>query len=254
MGQARHALVAQHGEGGGADRGLLVDGNADEHVARHLRVEADARDLAHGHPLVAHGGLGLQAAHAVLGGQLVLLVVGAVAREPDGQARQHGGHHQHEDACGEGVGFVFHQLGSLSGVGTAAAVCAARACSTDCTGAMARWPRSPRKKCSMNGCLKCATSCGGPVTMTFLSASTATRVLSANSVSRSCVTMTTVSPSAARSSRSSAQKSSELLGSSPAVGSSSSSSGGSMMSARASATRLTMPPDRSAGMRVACSG
>ena len=68
------------------------------------------------------------------------------------------------------------------------------------------------------------------------------------------VTMITVRPSAACSSRSSSQNSSALFGSSPAVGSSSSSSGGSMMSARARATRLIMPPERSAGMRVACSG
>jgi hypothetical protein len=44
---------------------LVVDGDADQHVAGHLRVKTDARDLAHGHALVAHGGLGLQAADAV---------------------------------------------------------------------------------------------------------------------------------------------------------------------------------------------
>ncbi len=106
----------------------------------------------------------------------------------------------------------------------------------------------------MNGCSKRVTSCGVPLVMTRFSARTATRVLSANSVSRSCVTITTVRPSAACSSRSSSQNSSELFGSRPAVGSSSSNSGGSMTSARASATRLIMPPDRSDGMRVACSG
>src|SRR6218665_793543 len=249
MGQTRHALIAEHGIGGGADGRLFVDGNADQHIAVDLRIKADARDFADGHALVAHIGLGLQAAHAVPGGEFVLLVVGVVAREPEAQARQHGGDQQHEQACGEGMGFVFHQWCSWSGAGAAAGIGAVIG-----AGAMARWPRSPMKKCVMNGCLKCATWRGVPLTMSFLSASTATRVLSANGVSRSCVTMTTVKPSAACSSRSRAQKSSALLGSRPAVGSSSSSSGGSMISARASATRLTMPPDKSAGMRLACPG
>ena len=67
-------------------------------------------------------------------------------------------------------------------------------------------------------------------------------------MSRSCVTITTVRPSSWCRERSSSTKSSEALGSSPAVGSSSSSKGGSIARARASATRLTMPPERSAGI------
>jgi len=80
------------------------------------------------------------------------------------------------------------------------------------------------------------------------------RVLSSNSVSRSCVTITTVRPMPLCKARSSVTKLSELSGSSPAVGSSSSSSGGSMARARASATRLTMPPDKSLGIFSATSG
>ena len=137
MGQAGDTLVAQHGEGARGNGGLVVDGDADQHVARNLGVKTNARDLANGYALVAHGGLWLQAGNAVLAGQLVVLVTGVVAGEPDRQTRQHGGHRQHEDASCKGVGFVFHQ-DSL-------------AVTALCTGAMARWPRSPRKKCSMNG-------------------------------------------------------------------------------------------------------
>ncbi len=90
--------------------------------------------------------------------------------------------------------------------------------------------------------------------MMRLSATTAMRVLISNRVSRSCVTITTVKPSSRCSERSRAQKASALSGSSPAVGSSSSSSGGSKISARASATRLTMPPDKSAGILCTCDG
>lgn len=43
------ALVAQRGKGGGADGRVVVDGDADEHVAGHLRVKPDALHLAHGH-------------------------------------------------------------------------------------------------------------------------------------------------------------------------------------------------------------
>ena len=85
-------------------------------------------------------------------------------------------------------------------------------------------------------------------------ASTATRVASPPSVSRSCVTMTTVKPSSCCSMRMSWTKLSARSGSSPAVGSSSTSSSGSSDSARASATRLIMPPDSSAGIRRACRG
>ena len=90
--------------------------------------------------------------------------------------------------------------------------------------------------------------------MTRWSASTAMRVDSSNSVSRSCVTITTVSPMSRCSARSRLQKLSALSGSRPAVGSSSSSSGGSMMRALASATRLIMPPDKSLGILSAASG
>lgn len=137
LGQPGDTLVAQHGEGARGNGGLVVDGDADQHVARNLGVKTNARDLANCYALVAHGGLWLQAGNAVLAGQLVVLVTGVVAGEPDRQTRQHGGHRQHEDASGKGVGFVFHQ-DSL-------------AVTALCTGAMARWPRSPRKKCSMNG-------------------------------------------------------------------------------------------------------
>ena len=132
MGQARHALVAQRGEGGGADGRVRIHGDTDQHVARDLRVKTDVRDLAYGHALVAHGCLGLQAAHAVLAGQLVELVIGLVAREPHAEAGQQRRHGDHENACGQGMGLVFHQA-SLD---------------EEAAGgwAMARRPRSPRKK------------------------------------------------------------------------------------------------------------
>ena len=84
---------------------------------------------------------------------------------------------------------------------------------------IARWPRSPRKKFLIKGCEKAITSFGAPLTMTFWSASTAIRVLSSNKVSRSCVTITTVSSISRCRERSSAQNLSELSGSSPAVAS-----------------------------------
>ena len=92
---------------------------------------------------------------------------------------------------------------------------------------------------------------GGAWMMICLSATTATRVLNSKIVSKSCVTITTVRSSSRCRLCSSVQKPSALSGSSPAVGSSSSSSGGSITSARASATRLTMPPDKSAGILCA---
>src|SRR6218665_11452 len=46
MGQTRHALIAEHGIGGGADGRLFVDGNADQHIAVDLRIKADARHFA----------------------------------------------------------------------------------------------------------------------------------------------------------------------------------------------------------------
>ena len=73
-------------------------------------------------------------------------------------------------------------------------------------------------------------------------------------VSRSCVTITTVRPSSWCNERTSAQNASDRSGSKPAVGSSSSSRGGSMIRARAKATRLIMPPDRSAGILCAWAG
>ncbi len=137
VGQARDALVAQHGEGGRGDGRLVVDGDADEHVARHVGIEADARDLAHGHALVAHGGLGLQTADALARGELVELVAGPVAGEPQAERRQQRRHHDHENARGQGVGLVFHQA-SCPGAAAGGA---------DGAGAIARRPRSPRKKC-----------------------------------------------------------------------------------------------------------
>ena len=65
---------------------------------------------------------------------------------------------------------------------------------------------------------KAITSRGVPLTMTFWSASTATRVLSSNRVSRSCVTITTVRPSSWCSERSRSQKSSALVGVEPGRG------------------------------------
>ena len=98
------------------------------------------------------------------------------------------------------------------------------------------------------------TSRAVPLTITRFSATTAMRVLSSKRVSRSWVTITTVKPNSWCSERSRRQNSSALSGSRPAVGSSSSKSGGSMTKARASATRLTMPPDKSDGILCACEG
>jgi hypothetical protein len=84
--------------------------------------------------------------------------------------------------------------------------------------------------------------------------STATRSVMAYKVSRSCVTRNTVRPSASRKVRISLSKAAAPIGSSPAVGSSRNRMSGSSASARASAARLTMPPDRSDGYLAPASG
>ena len=66
------------------------------------------------------------ASDAFAAGEFVGLVVAPVAREPDAQAHHQRGDDQHEQACGKGMGLVFHQR-SLAMAG----------------GAMARKPRSP---------------------------------------------------------------------------------------------------------------
>ena len=107
----------------------------------------------------------------------------------------------------------------------------------------------------MNGCWKAITSRGGPVTMTFWSASTAMRV---RQLEQRVQVVRDHDHGELQVAVQRAQQRDEavrqLSGSSPAVGSSSSSSGGSMISARASATRLIMPPDRSDGILFASLG
>ncbi len=90
--------------------------------------------------------------------------------------------------------------------------------------------------------------------MTFPPASTIVRSTIESSVSRSCVTMNTVSPRLSLNTRTRRSKARALMGSSPDVGSSRNRISGSRASARASATRLRMPPDSSAGAFVAVSG
>ena len=75
----------------------------------------------------------------------------------------------------------------------------------------------------------------------------ATRSLTRAMESRSCVTITTVSPSNSRRSASSSSRPAAVTGSSPAEGSSRNSSSGSSASARARAARLIMPPLSSPG-------
>lgn len=104
----------------------------------------------------------------------------------------------------------------------------------------------------MNGWSTFAASSTGAATSTLRSASTATRVDSATIVSRSCVTITTVSPSVRCSVAISSTNSSDACGSRPAVGSSRNSSSGSSAIARAMPTRLTIPPDSAAGIFDAC--
>ena len=106
----------------------------------------------------------------------------------------------------------------------------------------------------MNGWSTSITSRVGPMAITCFSASTAMREDRANRVSRSCVTITTVKPSSRCSDWIRATKLSDRSGSRPAVGSSRNSSFGSSARARARATRLIMPPDKSDGIFSACSG
>ena len=86
-----------------------------------------------------------------------------------------------------------------------------------------------------------------PIAMTLPSASAAMRSQTVRRLSRSCVTMKTVSPSVCCSVRISSSKSPAAIGSSPDVGSSRKTSSGSSASARASATRLVIPPESSEG-------
>src|SRR5215469_12173824 len=83
---------------------------------------------------------------------------------------------------------------------------------------------------------------------------TAMRSQTAVRLSRSCVTMNTVSPRLSLRSRTKPSKSVAAMGSSPAVGSSRNSSLGSSARARASPARLRMPPDSAAGIFSAVSG
>ncbi|MNV64131.1 hypothetical protein D3C71_1567590 [compost metagenome] len=138
MGQARDTLVAEHGKSGGRDRRAGVHGNADQHIAAGLRIEADVHHLADRNALVAHGSLGLQAADAVLGGQLVLGVLVVVAGEPQRQSGKQGRHQHHEQPRRHRMRLVFHQV-SPAATGPLL------------RGAMARSPRSPRKKVSIKG-------------------------------------------------------------------------------------------------------
>src|SRR5574344_2032764 len=69
--QPGHALVAEHGEGGGANGGVGTDGNVNQHVARRHRVKANVLHLADGHAFVAHSSLGREATDAFLARQLV---------------------------------------------------------------------------------------------------------------------------------------------------------------------------------------
>ena len=86
------------------------------------------------------------------------------------------------------------------------------------------------------------------------SASAATRSQTVFRLARSWVTMNTVSPSVFCSVLIRASKSPAAIGSSPEVGSSRNTIAGSSASARASATRLVMPPDSSDGNLSPSSG
>ena len=86
-----------------------------------------------------------------------------------------------------------------------------------------------------------------PVSTTFPSASTAMRSQIVCRLSRSCVTISTVKPRVCCRVLMSASKSPAEIGSRPDVGSSRKRISGSRASARASATRLVMPPDSSEG-------
>src|SRR6185369_3103857 len=240
--QAGDALIAQRREGIGRHGRFLIDLQTQQHVARYLGVEADRRDLAHVYAAITYRRLRLQPGQGLTGGNLVGIALAGVAGEPGGQADQQRRDHHDEDAGSHRMCLVFHGTPFYTANGYSR------------NNSIARWPRSPRKKSWMNGCWKAITSLGGAATITRLSASTAMRVDSSNSVSRSCVTMITVNSRSRCSERSRVTKPSELSGSRPAVGSSSSSSGGSMTRARASAARLIMPPDRSAGILSASSG
>ena len=92
VGDARHALVAQHGKGGIRDGGIGRHADVDEDLPRLLRIEIDGIDLAHFQAPVAHGGLRIQARHGQGGGEQVGHPLHAVAVEPD--TEQDGGHQQ----------------------------------------------------------------------------------------------------------------------------------------------------------------
>ncbi len=86
-----------------------------------------------------------------------------------------------------------------------------------------------------------------PAAITLWSAKTAMRSQTVCRLSRSWVTMKTVSPKVRCKVAISVSNSPAPIGSRPEVGSSRNTISGSSASARASATRLVMPPDSSAG-------
>src|ERR1700723_3220927 len=114
--------------------------------------------------------------------------------------------------------------------------------------------RLPWKYALSQGCCEACMSAIDPAAMILPFPKTAIRSQAVYRLSKSWVTMKTVSPKVRCRVRTSSSKSPAPIGSRPEVGSSRKTSSGSSASARASATRLIMPPDSSEGKRSATSG
>ena len=108
VGHAGHALHAQFGPGRFGDRRVRRDADADAHLPRLVRVQRQRLHLAHGHALVAHGGLRIQAADGGGGDDFVWLQLGPVAADPDGRQRSGGQQDQRKDTGHERMTTVFH--------------------------------------------------------------------------------------------------------------------------------------------------
>src|SRR5665213_25282 len=115
-------------------------------------------------------------------------------------------------------------------------------------------PRPLLKYDLTQGCCEASIVDIGPSATMCPSASAAIRSQAVRRLSRSWVTMNTVMPSVRCSVRMRVSNSPAAIGSSPDVGSSRNTISGSSASARASPTRLVMPPESSAGYLLASSG
>src|SRR5215475_6072096 len=154
--------------------------------------------------------------------------------EPKDEAEGRRDHGERERADQDVVRPCFHQINSGTFTDKGPCPITARA-------------RLPWKYCRSQGCCEACMSAIDPAAMILPFPKTAMRSQAVYRLSRSWVTMKTVRPKVRCRVRTSSSKSPAPIGSSPEVGSSRNTSSGSSASARASATRLIMPPESSDG-------